>query len=89
MGEKVVALPGYRVPLPKGEPVAPIVEQLESLLMKAKDGSVRAVAVAYVIDDGTAASILGRIVERDAGMLSDLLLTVGRIKRLLEQEYDG
>lgn len=49
MSDKVVALRGTI----QGEPVPDVVEMLEDLLRRAKDGHVRAIAYAVVNVDGT------------------------------------
>ena len=60
MSENVVALPGFAVPTPKGEPVQGVVDLLTEMLELAQAGQLRAVGVAYVIDDGAPTPITGR-----------------------------
>ena len=50
MSEKVVALPGYSIPTPQGEPVPEIVMVLEDLLQRANSGGMRAFAFSWVED---------------------------------------
>jgi hypothetical protein len=54
MSGKVVGFLGQLVPVPDGEPVSEIVKMLEWALVEARNGNMRAVAIAYVIHDGTA-----------------------------------
>lgn len=52
MGE-VTALPGYKIPTPRGSPNEDIVGDLEWALDSARSGQLRACAIIYVFDDGT------------------------------------
>jgi hypothetical protein len=72
-----------------GEPIPEIVEHCERLLEMAKGGEMRAVAFAYVLDDGSPSPIYGRNSHHSAGTFGDLMLTLGRLKRELECDYDS
>ena len=49
----VVALPGYTIPTPRGEPCEAIVDALEQALGQAKAGAIVGLGLALVIDDGS------------------------------------
>lgn len=53
MSENVIALPGFSIPTPKGEPVGEVVEILEELLALAQAGQLVGLTASYVLDDGT------------------------------------
>jgi len=53
-GEKVVALPGFAVPTPIGEPVKAVVDIMRDYLDRAESGQLRAVALAGVMVTDTA-----------------------------------
>jgi hypothetical protein len=51
--DNVVALPGYSVPTPYGEPVAAVIETLRDSLVRAESGEIRAVSVSCVVANPT------------------------------------
>jgi len=50
--ENVVALPGYSVPTPKGEPVQGVIDILKEMVEQAECGRLRAIGICTVLDDG-------------------------------------
>lgn len=77
-GEKVVALSGYSVPTPNGEPVKSVVDILREFAAKAESGELRAVFIAAVEQDGK--QVTGDFAAA-AGHSWDLYAAVGRAKR--------
>lgn len=73
--------PGKRA-LP-GEPVPEVVEELESLLARAKSGEIVAVGVGYVMDHGGVIKMDGAYAYRGLTS-SDLLVAVALMKRKFE-----
>lgn len=88
MTGKVVPLPGYTVPEPRGEPIPCIVEELEKALNEARNGNMRAFALCYVVDDGTAAKILQSRFAAAAGAWRDLWFEFGALHRRLARAID-
>ena len=85
---KVVPLWGCSVPTPHGEPVPAIVEELEKALNEARNGNMRAFALCYVVDDGTAAKILESRFAAVAGAWRDLWFEFGALHRKLGKAID-
>jgi hypothetical protein len=86
---KVVALPGYSVPTPHGEPVANIVAIFEEYLEQAKAGIVVGAAVAVVMKR----DLSGESIESDfcasAGQAWHLDAAIGRMVRRFAKAIDG
>lgn len=85
----VVAMPGYAIPTPKGEPVPRVVEILRDALACAERGEYVAVALAAVVDDGQQTPLLFSDFTGRAGASSDLYSAIGRMKRRFESWLDG
>jgi hypothetical protein len=81
MSEKVVALPGFSVPTPKGQPVASVVDILKEFLALAEAGQLTAIAVAAVMEDGTSSPIIHSDFSAAAGRAWPLYAGLGRLNR--------
>lgn len=88
-GEKVVALPGYSVPVHQGRPVANVVAILEEYLDKAKAGLVVAVAVAVVMKPDTSGELIQNDFCASAGQAWNLNASIGTMVRKFEKTLDG
>ncbi len=95
MAEKVVALPGFKVPVPQGEPVPDLVARLEHLLEKAKCGQL--LAIAYGVVESNGSQIPGQWCSgsgwvHGAGSKNDMMVAVAmlefRLKRSLIEGED-
>ena len=90
MSEKVVALPGYAVPTPRGEPVQGIVDTLEEALDQARQGVLVGVILAKVMDgDGVTPPFYEKTLAHRAGAARDLLAALEFTKhRFLTYMFD-
>ncbi len=89
-GEKVVALPGYSIPTPHGQPVKSVVEILREYLAKAESGSLRAVLVAGVEQCGvTDSETINGDFAAAAGLGWSLGAAAGNVLRRYEKWIDG
>ena len=85
--ERVVALPGFVVPTPYGEPVQSVVDLLRKFLLMAESGEMRAVSVAYVLMHPNA-TIDGEFVG-DSGCTWALSAAHARVGRRINRLIDG
>jgi hypothetical protein len=88
MSDNVVALPGYSVPTPSGEPVAPVVEILREYLAMAESGELRAVALACVCAASEADERIVSDFAIGAGTSWALEAAIGRMRRTFESAMD-
>lgn len=85
---KVVPMRGYDLPAPYGEPVPVIVEELEKALNEARNGNMRAFALCYVLDDGTAAKVLHSHFAAVPGAWRDLWFEFSALHRRMAKVID-
>jgi hypothetical protein len=85
---KILTLHGENHWLP-GEPVAKIVTMLEAALAEAKSGNMRACAIAWTIDDGSALPIQGDDFVISSGQWAALWTSYGRLGRRIARQMDG
>lgn len=77
----VVAMPGYSVPTPYGEPVDSVVEIMREYLARAEAGEIRAVAIATVASDGGKDESIFTDFAAAAGHSWALFAALGRLSR--------
>jgi hypothetical protein len=80
-GEKVVAMPGFALPTPKGEAVEGMVAILEQYLENAKSGILVGVAIAGVLDDGTVSGLSSTSFKAAIGRAAHLESSLSRLNR--------
>ncbi len=81
MSEKVVALPGFKVPTPRGEPHPGIVKMLETYLQQAQAGELVGCAIAGVINDGSPVYSTSTAFDAAAGASGTLENALTRLNR--------
>lgn len=87
--EKVVALPGYSVPVPQGQPVANVVAILQEFLDKANAGLVVAVAVAVVLKPDTSGEMIQNDFTASCGQSWNLESSINSMVRKFAKVIDG
>jgi hypothetical protein len=85
---KVLNLHGENQWLP-GEPIATLVAMLESALVEAKSGNMRACAMAWTIDNGTAVPIRKDDFAISVGHWASLWTALGILERRIAKQLDG
>ena len=87
--DKVVALPGFSIPTPQGEPVQSIVDMLEDYLQKAKAGVVVGAALAVVLKPDAAGEIIDSDFCASANQAWNLNASIGAMVRKYERMMDN
>ena len=89
MTASIIGLRGAAIPVPRGEPVEDVVEDLKWVLTEAESGNIRACAIAYVLDDGTDYPHTSYRFSGSAGQMHWLENALQRMIRAFNKWMDG